>query len=316
MVKTLVNITFGPGNRKSTLNGILNYYDKFSDDELPFIVITDQSNSTWDKIEHRAIKAFHHYPVSQYSMYDMWVDLISKYNPKYFCWNNDDDFTVPSSIKMAETFLDSNPDYTCVQGQVAASVKNTVNIYPYAQSTWFQKDSNNEDVVKRLKQTFTNLHANPHAIFTSDTFKNACMLCLESFEDGNNFGCLRFWDKVLCFVSAVDGKRKTNLDCLMSVRSDRLITEQVAHIADEYHPILEKSTNYSAIYKRLGTPQNKVKSYFYKKTNTKISSEFLISLFNEKNIGFSSSSKTSTLPSNTLIGKSILKHATESWLKI
>ena len=296
MKNTLLNITFGPGNRKKTLRSILNFYDQFSDDELPFIIITDQSIDTWDNLEHRVIKAFHHYPVNKYSMYEMWIDLAKKYPHEYFCWNNDDDFTVPESLVIAETFMNANPDYTMCQGQVAATVSNTRSLKEYAKSTWFQADCDNPDPYIRIKNMFTNLHANPHAVFRKDTFVNACNLCIESNTQKNNFGPLRFWDKILCYVSSVDGYRKTDLDCLMSIRSDRTITKQVAHIANEYHQILEKNTPYIDIYHRLKPADNAVKKYFENKTGKNIEYDYLVNIFNESNMGFTNSYNVDLLP--------------------
>jgi glycosyltransferase domain-containing protein len=315
-MKTLLNITFGPGNRKQTLKSIIDYYNNFPDDKLPFIVITDQSESTWKDINHRVIKAFHHYPVSKYNMYEMWIDLIEKYNPEYFCWNNDDDFTTPESIFLSEKFMDNNREYSIVQGQVVATIKNSSKIYPYAQSTWFKKDVDTDNILDRIKLTFNHLHANPHAVFKANTFKNACNLCLNSYNRKNNFGCLRFWDKILCYVAAVDGKRKTNLDCLMSIRSDRLLTSQVALISNLYHNILEKHTPYSEIHNRLKKPDNEVIKYFNNIINN---IEFPYSIFNQNNIGFNSLSNNidiSKLPHQQNKWKTHLNLAVEAWGKI
>lgn len=312
MKNVLLNITFGPGDRKETLNSILDYYGNFNDDELPYIVITDQSIKTWDNLKHRVIKAVHHYPVDKYNMYQMWVELCEKYPHKYFCWNNDDDFTVPQSLTIADDFLNRNPKYTIVQGQVV-QLSPTSNVENYAKSTWEQQDCNSNDAKSRVKETFTNLHANPHAVFRKSTFVNACKLCINSFENGNNFGALRFWDKVLCYVSAVDGYRKTNLDCLMSIRSHRAFTQQVAHIAKTYHPILERNTVYEEMYTRLKKDNNEIIKYFTKANGQTIEIDFLLSIFKKSNMGFTNARLPDQLPFHQEKWKQHINLALKSW---
>lgn len=305
MKNTLLFVTFGPGDRKWTLERILKYYDQFSDEELPYIVITDQSKETWTEPSHRVIKAWHHFPTHKYNMYEMWIELCRLYPHEYVCWNNDDDFTTPSGVKMANEFLDNNPDYSLATGQVVQFKDDESAITEYGFSEWQKEDRNDNDVYSRLKNIFNNVHVNPHAFFRKETWRAACELVLASHGEGNNFGPVKFWDKVITYVAAVDGYRKTNLNCVSSVRTNRASTNEIVKIAKDYHNILEKDTPYIKIYDRLKVGGNRIERYLYEKypDAEKVGVDFLLNIFDSKNIDFGEIDHSFKFPSLTSTGR-------------
>lgn len=103
--------------RKLYLERILEYYNSFEKETLPYIIIVDQSEHTWeDKIQSPAIDEWLHLP--NLNFYEMQKFVINHTKKKYFFLLSDDDFAIPSSLEMGVNFLDKNKEYISATGQI------------------------------------------------------------------------------------------------------------------------------------------------------------------------------------------------------
>ena len=307
--KTLVAITFY--ERKRYLSRILNYYNQFEDDLD--IIILDQSKETWDAKSHPKIKGWHHFPTDKFNFYQMWDEVCKLYNDyEFIYWNNDDDFATPSGIKMAEDFLINNPKYSLAQGQVVQLSGNGPHLTDYGVGEWFKEDCNQPNIEARLHKVFTEAYVNPHATMRLKTWHSAIKLVLESAKSTVSLAPIRFWDKIVTLMAAVDGYRKTNLPCVTAIRTHRNSTGAILHTDDPYPDILERNTLYESILKRL-----KQKNPFIpiiKGEGTSLTSEqigeFVLNLLNPVNISFATPppDKFPSLPINQQYGSFELYH--------
>mgnify|MGYP003117485102 CR=1 FL=1 len=313
--KTLVAITFY--ERKKYLHKILNYYNQF-EDELD-IIILDQSKETWHSPYHSKIKSWHHFPAEKFNFYQMWDKVCSLYNNyEFIYWNNDDDFVTPAGIRMAEEFLIDNPDYSLAQGQIVQISADGNGITEYGNSEWFKEDCNQQDTEVRLNKIFTNAYVNPHATIRLKTWHSAIKLVLESIDTSSSLAPIRFWDKIITLMAGIEGHRKTNLPCVTAIRTHRNFTGAMLHTEGTYPEVLERSTPYEHILKRLGE-KNPFSPLIKKKTHLikdKQINEFVIQLLNPKNIGFSKYpyEKKSHLPINQECGRMQLNHVIKAIL--
>ena len=301
--KTLIAITFY--ERKGYLSRILNYYNQFKD-SLD-IVILDQSKETWNAKSHPKVKAWHHFPTDKYNFYQMWDEVCNLYGDYDFIyWNNDDDFATPSGIKIAEEFLVNNPAYSLAQGQVVQLSGNGAHLTDYGVGEWFKEDCNQPNIEARLHKVFTKAYVNPHATMRLKTWHSAIKLVLESINSKTSLAPIRFWDKIVTLMAAIDGYRKTNLPCVTAIRTHRNSTGAILHTDKPYPEVLERQTSYENILKRL-EQKNPFIPIIERKgvsLNSEQVGEFVLNLLNPANINFATPplDKLGHLPINQQYG--------------
>lgn len=248
--RTLLVITFF--ERKQTLQRQLKFLESYSE-EVDTIIV-DQSAATWHHpIQHHRIKAVHHYPASKYHFYEMWQKICDLYKEYSFIyWNNDDDFASPKGIKVAEQFLLENPEYSVAQGQVIQmQAYNAIN-WEYGTSEWFKEDKKDKKILQRIENTFRpSVYVNPHILTRMEVWSKAIDIVCESLSGNTSLGPIRFWDKIFTMVAACQGHRKTNLNCISLIRLHRNLSGAVTLNSPEVSPILERGTQYDAIFDRL-----------------------------------------------------------------
>tara|TARA_R110000744_G_scaffold142853_1_gene254617 strand:+ start:20439 stop:21392 length:954 start_codon:yes stop_codon:yes gene_type:complete len=259
--RTLLVITFF--DRKETLKKQLEFLEGYNQDIDT--VIVDQSEDTWAQtIQHHKIKAVHHYPASQYHFYKMWQQICDLYKDYSFIyWNNDDDFASPKGIKIAEQFLLENPEYSVAQGQVIQmQTYNAIN-WGYGTSEWFKKDKKDKNILQRIENIFRpSVYVNPHILTRMEVWSKAINIVCESLKGDASLGPIRFWDKIFTMVAACEGYRKTNLNCISLIRLHRNLSGAVTLNNPEVSPILERNTQYDAIFDRL-KEHNPIASMLY-----------------------------------------------------
>ena len=290
--KTLVVITFF--ERKDTLDIQLKFLAKY--DENVDIVLVDQSEDTWSYTPNDPkIINLHHFPASRYNFYEMWRNICQIYDDYSFIfWNNDDDFVSLSAIKKAEQFLLQNENYSMASGQVVQIMNDGSINWEYGTSEWLKQDVNDKTALGRVKTGFKNLHVNPHALIRLDTWKKAIDMVLDTVDTNHSLAPIRFWDKIITVVSLIDGHRKTNLECVSTIRTHGYMFGRIIEKV-HYPKTLEKNTAYCEILSRLQT-RNPIAEMLSREHGVehKIAHNTIIDSMNGKNICFSKFTKTVT----------------------
>lgn len=307
MKKILVILTFGPDKREDNLEKQLNFFSSY--DNPPDIIITDQSIDTWKKKpEAPFIKGVYHYPVSKFSMYEMWEDVLKKYKHEYVCWNNDDDYLNPKAINMAEELIKKDNSFSYICGQVIQITGYKSEIFnDYGYYEWIRKDRNEEDRIQRTKNNLNPFFAFPHGFIKRKVFLKSCSIVNSSSKP--NLGPLRFWDKILILVCSMSGNIKSNLNVLSHIRIARNISGEVADFSKDYHQKLERDTPYEEIFERLNRP-NPLTDYIYEITSLNYleTYSFICNVLNPKNFKKHSIAKLYPFfPSRTKQGRNFIR---------
>jgi len=245
--------------RKLYLERILEYYNSFEKETLPYIIIVDQSEHTWeDKIQSPAIDEWLHLP--NLNFYEMQKFVINHTKKKYFFLLSDDDFAIPSSLEMGVNFLDKNKEYISITGQIiqVKRKRNFTSLYGF--QAWTKKGLSDNDKKVRLLNAFDNFKENTHIIYRSGTILKALDIVINSIESKNSLAPIRYWGYILLLVSILEGKVKNNLNCVSLVRSSRDLSGSVLGIDvsdtnnndfPEYPKVLERDLKIESIKDRI-----------------------------------------------------------------
>lgn len=231
--------------RRWTLVGLLKYYEGRS----ITLHVLDSSKEPWELKDMFPYVKYFHYPACDILMYDMWVKHISEFvETEYVCWNNDDDFTTVRSLHLAAQVLNADKEekYSMVMGE-----QFKIGTPTYGQYEFLREDREFDTATERLKSYFDELFATPHAVMRKKVFLRAAEIVANSVRMGaaNSLAPVKFWDKILNFVSALYGNKKT-IPCISSIRRTRLDTGEICERPD-YRAELESETPYEVIHERL-----------------------------------------------------------------
>lgn len=244
----LLLITFY--ERKIFFDRIMEYYDSFDKNELPFIAVSDQSKKFSRNTRFKNIDKWYHLPNLNY--YEMQKFIISDLNKKYFFLLSDDDFVIPKGIKLSMNFISKNPDYSVISGQMIMLKKrrNFSSLYGY--DFYLRKDLEGQNKMKRVLNFYCN---NPtefnHTIIKSDVMLKALDIVLNS-EKTNSLFPVKFWGFILNLVCLIEGKIKTNINYLTLIRIHDEFSPGIFYDENiKYPSILESKTNKMEILNRI-----------------------------------------------------------------
>ena len=270
--------------RKLYLERILEYYNSFEKETLPYIIIVDQSEHTWeDKIQSPAIDEWLHLP--NLNFYEMQKFVINHTKKKYFFLLSDDDFAIPSSLEMGVNFLDKNKEYISATGQIISlkRKRNFTSLYGF--QAWTRKGLCDNDKKVRLSNAFDNFKENTHVIYRSGTMLTALDIVINSIDSKNSLAPIRYWGFILLLVSSLEGKIKINLNCVSLVRTSRDLSGSGTNHNDfpEYPKVLERDLKIESIKDRINY-QNPLSDFVTKHLNIdfKISKKLIYKLFTNK----------------------------------
>ncbi len=192
---------------------MLNYYKQAPVD----IIVTDASDDLYEQRGDYPWAEWIHYPAKDILFYEMWVDLLeNKVKTPFICWNNDDDFTTVKFLLGASDFLTDNPDYSMALGEHVQ-----LGNEGYGKFEHLREEEEHDNPIERLEYYFKYLFASPHGVVKKEVFLTACKIILQSLKDPQtSLAPIRFWDKIVNYVAAVLGNKKT-IDCVGSIRSHR-----------------------------------------------------------------------------------------------
>jgi hypothetical protein len=245
--KVTVLITSYPEERRKNITKLLD----FVSGEKYQIIVCDQSVNYW--AEPPKCCEYVHYPITQYNLYEMFYDVIVRYvSSEYVFWNNDDDFVISEGLDRTCQFLESsdNLNYSYASGEVVKLDANG-RVTAYGAHEWRKAAVSSDDASDRLVSGFRDILLNPHAIISREVWLKALGVVLESLKYSEcSLAPIRFWDKILNFYALLLGKRVTNIDALMLVRTShfgRLIEDRAVEYPDE----LERDVEFDEIFNRL-----------------------------------------------------------------
>lgn len=282
MKDVVLVITFW--ERKIYLERILDYYNSFEKDALPYIVIVDQSQKTWEKLPNASsIDEWFHLP--NINFYEMQKFVIDHTKKKYFFLLSDDDFAIPSSLKIAAEYLNNNDDYVCATGQIVQlkRKRNFTSLYGF--EFWTKKGLDNNQKENRVKSLFNNPKEITHTLFRSETMIIALNIVLKSIEGKNSLAPIKYWGKILMIVSAIEGKIKNDLACVSLVRTHRDLSKSGIdpnHFKN-YPKVLERHLDVCSIKDRI-LFTNPLSEYVVKhfKIDVNSVSQFIFQVFNSR----------------------------------
>ena len=157
-----------------------------------------------------------------------------------------------TGTKIAEQFLQENPEYSVAQGQVVQMQTYSAINWGYGTSEWFKEDKKDSDTLLRVRNTFRpSVYVNPHILTRMEVWSKAINIVCNSLNSGASLGPIRFWDKIFTMVAACEGYRKTNLDCISLIRLHRNLSGAVTLNNPKVSPVLERDVQYNAIFDRL-----------------------------------------------------------------
>lgn len=276
--------------RKLYLERILEYYNSFEKETLPYIIIVDQSEYTWKhKIESPSIDEWLHLP--NLNFYEMQKFVINYTKKKYFFLLSDDDFAIPSALEMGVNFLDKNKEYISATGQIISlkRKRNFTGLYGF--EAWTKKGLNDNDKKVRLSNAFYNFKEFTHVIYRSTSLLTALEIVLKSIDSKNSLAPIRYWGLILLLVSSLEGKIKNNLNCVSLVRTSRDLSGSGTHHKDfldmgikaEYPKVLERDLKIDSIKDRIDF-QNPLSDFVMKHLNIdfKTSKRLIYQLFTNK----------------------------------
>lgn len=270
--------------RKIYLERILNYYNSFDKDTLPYIVVVDQSKKTWNNLPIApAIDEWLHLP--DINFYEMQKFVIGHTKKKYFFLLSDDDFAIPSSLRIAVEYLNNNDDYVCATGQIVQlkRKRNFTSLYGF--EFWTKKGLDNNQKEDRIKSLFRNPKEITHTLFRSETMIIALNIVLKSIEGKNSLAPIKYWGKILMIVAAIEGKIKNNLYCISLVRTHQDLSKRTVDPADfpDFPKVLERQLDISSIKDRLHS-KNTLLNYINNNLSPEelITNDYIFNLFMNK----------------------------------
>lgn len=184
-------------SRINYLNRILDYFSQF---HLNIIIVDSSSEPYANSKDYRF--DYLHLPDSGYA--SKLLIALNKVSTKYALLCADDDFVIPESIDQCVNFLDENPDYASVQGNIVAFEKNReVTNFPWMTGT-YNLDINDNLPSSRITSLYKQhiyLHYSVHKKENLlETFK-----VTESFDDGFAASTT---EQLLNIIGVINGKHK------------------------------------------------------------------------------------------------------------
>ena len=201
---------------------------------------------------------YHHKPdIGVYEKLHLALELAET---EYILFISDDDFAILPGVLRATKFLLDNPGYCMANGQQLRFTEEEgvfSNNYGHNQlNELVFRNLKTSDCTERLSHFFEHFYAPNYAVVRSEVYKEALKFVLSN----NILSPVRFWDKVLAFIIAMNGNFKY-LPILLGARSsgERLI---------DTNPelLIERDVYFDDIFSRLEEKNNPFVKYLSQKT--------------------------------------------------